>query len=144
MAQLQTTDVDGTLTALRLENVKTASYTLALEDRDKVVAFTGASAQTVTVPADSAVNFPIGSVVYIARISTGNVQILAGGGVTVSKLGFLGPNEEVILRKRAANNWQLLEEKSYTRPATGGSVDNQTVAISHSYTATGASSFVVS
>ena len=143
MAQLQTTDVDGTLTALRLENVKTSNYTLALEDRDKVVAFTGAGAQTVTVPTDSAVNFPIGSVVYIARIAAGNVEILAASGVTVSKLGFLGPNEEIALRKRAANNWQLIEEKQYTRTGTGGTLTNLEIARIHNYTATGGDTFTV-
>jgi hypothetical protein len=109
MANLQATDVNGTLTSLRTENTKTADHTLALADRDRVVAFTGSSAQTCTVPPDSSVNFPIGSVVYIARFGSGGVTLAAGSGVNLSKTGTFSENEEMYIRKRAANTWVVID-----------------------------------
>jgi hypothetical protein len=97
--------VNGTARSLRTDNVKTASHTLELVDRDRVVAFTGAGSQTVTVPTDAAVDFPIGSVVHVVRIGSGSLTLAASGGVTLSKTGTFNAGEEVTLRKRASNNW---------------------------------------
>jgi hypothetical protein len=144
MAQLQATNVAGTLTALRTENATTTSRAIVLADRDQVVAVNSASNLTITVPNDTTTNFPIGSIVYVARIGAGNVTIAAAAGVTVSKTGLLGPNEEIILRKRAVNTWRLIEEKSYLRLGTGGTLTDQNDARSHSYTSTGADTFTVS
>lgn len=143
MAELQPTTVEGTLQALKTENVKTGGHTLQLEDRDRVVAMNNTSSATVVVPDDSSIDFPIGSVVFVSRINSGNVEITAASGVTVSKLGSLGPQEEIVLRKRASNNWQLLEEKEFFREASGGSIDDQGVAKSHSFTSTGSDTFTV-
>lgn len=109
MAQLQTTDVDGTLTSLVTENVKTGSHTLQLADRNKVVAFNGTGAQVVTVPNDNTVNFPIGSVIYINRINTGTLELAAAAGVNLAKTGTFAVNEEIYLRKRAANYWMVID-----------------------------------
>jgi len=108
MAQLQSTVVDGTLNSLRTENVKTSSHTLALADRDKVVVFNGSGAQTCTVPTDS-VAFPIGSVVYIARLGSGEVTLQAAGGVTLTRSGTFGQYEEIYVRKRASNYWIVVD-----------------------------------
>jgi len=143
MADLQPTIVEGTLQALKTENVKTGGHTLQLEDRDRVVAMNNTSDATVVVPSESAIDFPVGSVVFVSRINSGNVEIIADGGVTVSKLGSLGPQEEIVLRKRAADNWQLLEEKEFFREGSGGSVTDQDIAKSHSFTSTGSDTFTV-
>ena len=116
-----TLDIVGTITSLRTENVKTADHTLALEDRDRVVAFNGTSAQVVTLPQDSAVAFPTGSVVYIARVNTGSLSLVAGAGATANKTGSFGSNEELYVRKRAANTWFVVDvAKNLT--ATGGTL----------------------
>jgi hypothetical protein len=120
MAQLQPTVVDGTLNSLVTENVKTSSHTLALADRDKVVAFNGTSAQVVTIPTDS-VAFPIGSIVYIGRYNTGTLTLAAASGVTVSKTGTFAINEEVYVRKRASNTW-IVVDSPRNLSGTGGSV----------------------
>jgi len=143
MAQLQATTVNGTLNALKTENTTTASRSLALADRDRVVACTNTAAITITVPTDASVNFPIGSVVSVARSGTGTVTLAAAGGVTVTKVGILAANEEVVLRKRAANNWLVIDQPSVLNGTGGTKVTSGTQSI-HSYTATGAQTFTVS
>ena len=88
------------------ENLKTASHTLELADINKVVAMNNTSAANVTVPFNTTVNFPIGSVVNIYRAGTGDVTIVAGTGVTIRNSGKLYEQyTEVSLRKRAINEW---------------------------------------
>ncbi|MDA9953326.1 hypothetical protein N9D61_03180 [Planktomarina sp.] len=143
MANLQATNVNGTLVALRQENTTTASKSLALADRDKVIACTNSSAITITIPNDSGTNFPVGSVVYIARVGSGAVSLAAAGGVTVNKTGAFGDGEEVYCRKRAANNWVVVDSIT-TLTATGGTKSSGGSQSFHTYTSTGASTFVVS
>jgi hypothetical protein len=137
-----TLDIVGTITSLRQENVKTANHTLALADRDRVVAFNGTSSQTVTLPQDSEVAFPIGSVVYIARVNTGSLALAAGTGASANKTGSFGTNEELYVRKRAANTWFVIDvPKSLS--ATGGSLSASSGYTIHTYTS-GSSTFIIS
>jgi hypothetical protein len=136
--------VNGTATKLLIENVQSGNYTIALSDQNKVVAMDNTSAATITVPLDSTVDFPVGSVVYILRSNTGNVTLEAESGVTLSDTGQLGPGEEIAIRKRGTNTWSVLEERKYAREGTGGNtILNQNDAISHAYTTAGASTFTV-
>ena len=128
-----TLDIVGTVTSLRTENIKTASYTLALEDRDKVVAFNGTSAQTVTVPPNSTVAFPTGSVVYINRINTGTLALAAGAGVTLTKTGSFSANEEIYCRKRDTNTWIVVDSPT-SLSASGGTLSSAAGYTIHSYT----------
>ena len=114
-----TLSADGPVVDRRQDNGQSSSYTIALADRNRVVAFNGAGAQTVTIPNESSVDFPIGSVVYIARVGTGSLTLAAAAGVTLSKTGTFGPNEELYVRKRASNNW-IVVERQYNLSGTGG------------------------
>jgi NaMN:DMB phosphoribosyltransferase len=144
MANLLATTVAGAVTALRPENQTTVSKTLALADRDHVVACTNTSAITITIPTDATINFPIGSVVYVTRASTGTVTI-AASGVTVNAggTGNMASGETIECRKRAANNWFVVQ-RPYSVAGTGG---NSVVTIGnvrvHNYTTVAGSSFVV-
>jgi hypothetical protein len=90
------------------ENPQTANYTLALSDSAKVVAMDSGSARTVTVPPDSTVAFPIGTVVNVYRVGTGSVTVAAGSGVTVRNAGAIRNQfGEVSLRKRGTDEWVL-------------------------------------
>jgi hypothetical protein len=142
MATLQATTVNGTLTSLATENIQTVSYTIALADRNRVVTMNNTAAVTVTVPTDATLNFPIGSVVNVARINTGAVT-LAGPGVTLSKTGTLAQNEEISLRKRAANNWIVIDSPR-ALVGSGGTTTTPTGFSLHQFTATGAGTFTVS
>jgi hypothetical protein len=141
MAQLQATAVNGTLSALREEVTTTASRTLTLSDQDKVVTCTNSSAITITVPANTTVAFPIGSVVYVAKVNTGTVTLAAEGGVTLSRTGTLGNNEELYIRKRDTNNWIVID-RPYPLTGAGGTITPTGNFSSHTFTS-GSSTFTV-
>lgn len=63
---------------------KTSSYTLVLTDKGKTINMNVASANTVTVPADSSVNFDTGSVVDVVQTGAGQTEIVAGTFTTPS------------------------------------------------------------
>lgn len=66
-------------------DTKTTSYTIALNDVDKLIKVDSSSNLEVLIPAQSSVNFPIGSRLEVYRAGTGEVTIAAVGssGVTV-------------------------------------------------------------
>lgn len=93
------------LTAL---NAQTASYTLMLADKGKAVEVTSASATNVTVPPNSSVDYPIGTVIEVAQLGTGQVTLVAGEGVTLqtpSSLLARAQFSSLSLRKRATDTW---------------------------------------
>jgi hypothetical protein len=91
------------------ENLYTASTTLAAGDSDSVVAMNVASANNVTVPPDTTVNFPIGTTIEVYQHGAGQTTIVAGAGVTLrsdgGKLKIAAQYNSASLRKRAANEW---------------------------------------
>ena len=90
------------------ENVQTGNYTLALSDVAKVVAMNNSGAATVTVPPNSSVAFPVGSVVNVYAMTANTVTVAAGSGVTVRNAGDIANQYiEVSLRKRATDEWVL-------------------------------------
>jgi hypothetical protein len=133
--------VNGTARSLRLENIKTASHTLALVDQNKVVAFNGTSAQIVTVPPNSSVAFPVGTVVYINRVNSGTLELQAGAGVSLSKTGTFATNEEIYCRKRASDTWIIVDSPS-ALTATGGAFSSSAGYDIHTFLS-GSSTFVL-
>lgn len=89
-----------------------ASYALALADAGTVIEFTSASAVTVTVPPNSSVAFPVGTLVELLQYGTGAVSVAAGGGVTIRSTGGLlsarTQYSTLSLRKRATDEWVLV------------------------------------
>lgn len=92
-------------------NTQTASYTLVLSDANKVVEINSASATTLTIPPNSSVAFPIGTMIEVSRMGAGTLTITAGSGVTIRTPGGLlavSPQYgSVGLRKRATDEWVL-------------------------------------
>lgn len=89
---------------------KTASYTLALSDAGKSIEMDLAAAGNVTVPPNSSVAFPVGTVLEVVRTGTGQVTFVAGTGVTLrtpSSLTTRAQWSSVSLRKRATDEWVL-------------------------------------
>lgn len=64
-------------------NTQTANYVLALTDKNNAVGMNVASANTITVPPNSSVVFPIGSRVDIYQYGAGATTITPGSGVTI-------------------------------------------------------------
>ena len=65
-------------------NQKTSSYTLVLADRDKVVEISNAGANTLTIPPESSVNYPVGTQIIILQTGAGQTTIVGDSGVTVN------------------------------------------------------------
>jgi hypothetical protein len=104
---------DTTITA----NTQTGSYTLVLGDAGKTIEMNSASATVVTIPPNSSVAFPVGTVIEICRIGAGSVTITDGSGVTIpNRLEAAGTTSRTIanqwssaaLRKRATDVWVLV------------------------------------
>lgn len=63
---------------------KTANYTLVLADAGKFITMDSTGNITLTIPTNATAAFPIGTVVSLARINTGKVNVAGAGGVTVN------------------------------------------------------------
>lgn len=88
------------------------SYGLVLTDAGKVVTMNNASANTVTIPANSDISFPIGSTIIVEQIGAGQTTI----AITSDTLNYYSPTSAgtcqtpgryaaVTLFKRAATTW---------------------------------------
>ena len=64
-------------------NNQTANYTLALTDVGLCVVMNSASALTLSVPANSLVNFSVGTVVNVLQFGAGQVTISGQSGVSL-------------------------------------------------------------
>lgn len=97
-------------------NTQTGNYTLALNDRGKVIEMNVAGANTVTVPPNSSVAFPIGTVVEVYQHGAGQTTLAAGAGVTLRSrggaLGVAGQYGSATLRKRATDEWVVAGDVS--------------------------------
>jgi hypothetical protein len=86
-----------------------SSKTLELTDANKLLKAT--AAVTLTVPADSTTNFPVGTEIAVVQYTSGQVTF-AGSGVTInskdSKLLIDGQYASAVLKKMATNEWLLL------------------------------------
>ena len=102
--------------ALALVNTQTSSYTAVLSDANKVVEMNVAGANTFTVPPNSAVAYPIGTVIEVFQLGAGQTTITPGAGVTIrfpgSKTKTSGQYATVGLRKRATDEWVLSGDSS--------------------------------
>lgn len=111
-ASTVTTSLAGKVASYTPIIPKTAAYTLSLlSERDSLIEVGSASAVSVTIPPDSAVNYPIGTSVDILQTSTGQVTIAAGAGVTVNATPGLKLRTQwssASLLKRAANTWIVM------------------------------------
>lgn len=100
-----------TASNLLLINSQTGtSYTLVISDMGLLIEMNNASANTLTIPPNSSVSFPVGAIITVRQMGAGQTTIAPGAGVTL-----LTP-ETALLRKqyatvtlhqRAANVWCL-------------------------------------
>jgi hypothetical protein len=63
------------------------TYTFVLSDRDDLVTASNGSAQTYSIPLNSSVAFPVGTLINVIQIGAGQVTIQGVGGVTVASTG---------------------------------------------------------
>ena len=92
-------------------SAQSASYTLVLADKAKVVEMSVGSANNLTVPLNSSVAFPTGTQIHIVQTGTGQTTVVATGGVTINTATTLKLRAQwsaATLVKRAENTWVLL------------------------------------
>lgn len=83
-----------------------SNYTLALTDIGGIVGMTVAGANTVTIPTNASVPFPIGAKIWVTQTGAGATTIAGAGGVTVNNAGTLsGQWATVKLFQAALDNW---------------------------------------
>jgi hypothetical protein len=107
-----TLTVNNLLTNYNVYNSQTSSYTLVLSDASKIIDMNVGSANTVTVPNNSSVAFPIGTEITVMQYGAGNTTIVAASGVTFRSKDFstrIGDQYTgATLIKRDTNEWYLI------------------------------------
>jgi hypothetical protein len=96
-----------------VENAQTGTtYTLILTDAGKMITMTNASANTLTIPLNSSVAFPLNTRIDIIQYGAGQTTVAATGGVTIassgSKLKLTGQYSAASLWKKATDTWVLM------------------------------------
>jgi len=88
-----------------------ATYTLALTDAAHFVTMDNGSANTLTIPTNTAIAFPVGTVITVGQKGAGTTTIDADTGVTLN--GVSGGQGDisaqwatVMLRKVATDTWE--------------------------------------
>ena len=81
-------ELDAVATAMIAINAQTGTtYTTVLSDDGKLITCSNAASISVTVPPNSSVAYGIGTQLNFAQLSTGQVTITAGAGVTLNSSG---------------------------------------------------------
>ena len=91
------------------------SYTLVLTDKNKIVEISNGSDNTLTVPLNSSVAFPVGSQITFIQTGTGRTTITPTGGVVINGtpgLKLRAQWSSATLIKRATDTWVALGDLS--------------------------------
>ena len=97
-------------------NAQTTSYTFALTDGNNTfVTINNASANTATIPPNSSVAFPVGTILNFAQTGAGQTTITQGSGVTITSTGATPSAPKTRVQYSAcsaiqtsANNWLVI------------------------------------
>lgn len=105
-------NADGSLKDLAVAVSQSGTtYTLALTDAAKVVELSNAAAITVTIPPNTSVSFPIGTVILLGQYGAGAVSVAPGSGVTLNSRSnyrkIAAQYSHASLRKRGTDLWVL-------------------------------------
>ena len=90
---------------------QTASYTLVAGDRGKLVEMNVGSANTLTVPLNSTVPYPVGTQIDILQVGSGQTTVAGAVGVTINGTPGLKIRAQwggATLIKRATDTWVLI------------------------------------
>ena len=90
-----------------------ADYALALADAGKWVRVNRSTATTVTVPSNASVAFEVGTRIWVRRVGTGTLTLVAAGGVTLNFAGSLAIGTKhgtALLVKVNADEWDVSKD----------------------------------
>jgi hypothetical protein len=93
---------------------KTSAYTLVAQDVGRLIEINMAGANTLTVPTNTSVPFPVGAQINILQTAGGQVTV-GGAGVTINATPGLKLRTQwssATLIKRATNTWVLVGDLS--------------------------------
>lgn len=97
------------------QNIQSGNYTLVLSDAGKHIYSANTAAQTITIPTNASVAFPIGTLVTIVnmgtsfiRLSTTGVSIYNNGSTTAMSTPIIAIGASVQLVKTGTNTWNAL------------------------------------
>ena len=83
--------------------------TFALSDAWDYIRCTSSSATTITIPAESSVNFDVGTQIHVIQAGTGTVTIQGDGGVTANAAGDLSAQwSAVTCIKIGSDEWDVI------------------------------------
>jgi len=103
-------------TRLLYIETETDSYILTLNDANKIIEIDSGDANTVTVPASTSVDFPIGTSIDILRYGEGETTITPDSGVTIrsteSNTILTNQYSAATLYKRDTDEWVLIGDLS--------------------------------
>ena len=104
--------VAGNISFTNSFNTRISNYTLVLTDQCRIIQTDNASANTVTIPAESSVNFPVGTEIAIIQEGAGQTEIVAAAGVTIksnnSYTKIAARYTGATLVKMGSNQWYLI------------------------------------
>lgn len=110
--QIATTEFVHNAVTRTESNNETSSYVLALSDAGKFIEMDVSLSNTLTIPQDSAVNFPIGTSIDVVQLGEGETTIVADTNVNIrsngGKLKLSGQYSAASLYKRNANDWIVM------------------------------------
>ena len=113
----KTTTVQQVMNHLEINAQTGTSYTLVLGDRAKMVTMDNGSANTLTIPTNASVAFPIGTSIIIRQIGAGVTTIDATTGVTLD--GVSGGNAALSARYKAAVITKVATDTRYVDGSVG-------------------------
>jgi len=106
-----TVNIDYAAPNLSINDQTGTSYTFVLADATKYVRFNNAASISATVPPNASVAFPTGTQIHLRQVSTGQLTVVAGSGVTINTpetLRLRAAKSTATLIKVGTNEWDLL------------------------------------
>ena len=96
-------------------NATVGAYTFALADDGRIVEMDNASGTTLTIPLNSSVAFPIGTMITVTQTGAGQTTIAGAVGVTVNATPGLKLRAQwsgCVCIKRNTDTWQVIGDLS--------------------------------
>lgn len=102
---LTATNLNNAVNTNTINAQTAAGYSLVLTDGGKLVTLSNASAQNLTIPLNSSVAFPTGTVIEALNIGAGAWTVTATGGVTLAGATVISTNSRARLVKTGTDTW---------------------------------------
>jgi len=131
LVEADISDLGSYLSASSVNEDTTTAYTLTLTDQNDVVEMNNAAANTLTIPLNAAVAFPVGTVILVTQGGAGVTTVKGDSGVTVNGVdaGQFTTSERyspVSLYKSSTDGWVISggDSASKTRVSFTGNASN--------------------